>query len=661
MFRPAKMNKLSIITLDEYSDNLISTLHEAGLVQIQDISEYIQEDIEWRQILKPAGLKSQTTDIISFLNRITSIVEFWKGVKKKKVSPVQLLKGFINPQIHEKIVIKELNQKEILEKAKVFLDEVEPGSKSIQNRLEEIESQNLKLETDLISAKNLVFLDFDVKDLRDSDHTFTITGKLGLEIYNNFMEELNEITDELIIFDCDSDEENKKTIIIISLNKYRENFIKLLRKFEFERFDISRLSGKPKNVMESIKIQIKDLKKEKSELINEADVISKKWMDKILTLKEQLEIERERNEIFSNFAKTDKTYMLEAWVLEKNVNKAIELIKISTEDHSIVDIKNPDGEENIPTHQENPTFAKPYEFLLNMFDSPNYKEIDPTIGIAIIFPFFFGFCLTDGFYGILDAIVGFILYRGLGRNSKTFRSFGVILIACGLWALILGLATNGFIGNLFPGYLGINLPTVIANFDAFVYPQNLLIIALICGIFQICLGLVIGAYNNLKKGAIGEAVGDQICWLIIIIGAVLLILSYVLGFGSIYIGASLVIIGIILNVYRNGLFGLMDVMGLVGTVFSYSRLLALCLSTGGIALAVNIVAFDVVTLIPVIGAILTPIVLVFGHSANAAIQSLGAFINSLRLHYVEYFSQFYEGGGKKFRPFLAKRKITTFD
>jgi V/A-type H+-transporting ATPase subunit I len=63
-------------------------------------------------------------------------------------------------------------------------------------------------------------------------------------------------------------------------------------------------------------------------------------------------------------------------------------------------------------------------------------------------------------------------------------------------------------------------------------------------------------------------------------------------------------------------------------------------------------------MIPVIGVILAPIIFVFGQIANGAFQTLGAFINSLRLHYVEFFAQFYIGGSKKFRAFRAKRKYT---
>jgi len=661
MFKPARMRKLSIITLDDCCDPLISSLHEQGVVQIHDVSERIRGDLEWREILKPSPVGSHTTEIISFLMRITSVNDFWDSVKRKKVSPLDMIKGFVNPEVPEKKEIKSLNREEVLENAKILLDKVEPRTKTIQGRLDKLESQKIQLETDLKSAKDLEFLDLDMAYLRDTEHAAIITGKLNSEAFSKFQDELTTLTDEIIIFLSGIDAEGNISLVIITLKENKEDINKVLRKFEFERFDTSHLSGRPKDAIKNVEIQIMDLEKEKEELITEVNEISGEWEEELLVLKEQLEIERERNEIFSSFGKTDKTQLIEAWVKEKDLDQALDLIKKSTDEHVIINVQNPDGEDDIPVHLENPRFAKPFEFMTKMYSPPQYNEIDPTIFFALVFPFFFGFCLTDGLYGIFVITAGVLLFMGIGKINKTLRDFGLIMIAAGTWTVVLALLTNGFMGDIFPTYLNTQIPVVIQSVDAFKFPQNILIMALLCGVIYTITGLTIGTYNNLKKGAIAEALGDQICWLILILGVILLGVAYLFNLFSIYIGVGVAVVGLILLIYHNGLFGLMDVMGLLGTIFSYSRLLALCLSTGGMAMAVNIVAFKVVGPIPIIGVVLTALVLIFGHPANAMIQSLGAFIHSMRLHYVEFFSQFYTGDGKKFRPFLAKRKITKLE
>jgi V/A-type H+-transporting ATPase subunit I len=381
-----------------------------------------------------------------------------------------------------------------------------------------------------------------------------------------------------------------------------------------------------------------------------------------MIFKELLEIEKQRSEIFSSFGETENTVMFEGWVTVKNLEKALEVIETTTEGYSIVDVSDPDVEnDKIPVQLDNPRFAKPYELFVNMYSPPDYREFDPTILMAIIFPFFFGYCLTDAGYGLIDAVIGLIIFRGLGRNSKLMSNIGLILVACGVWAFILGMVTNGFIGDLFPRWIIAGaLPTTIAAVDAFVNPQNILYLALVIGVIHVNMGLLIGAYNNITRGDVREAMGAQIVWFVLEAGIIILAAAYItsgLTSGMIF-GGPVILLSLIMLIYFNGAFGVMDLTGFLGTILSYARLLALCLSTGGIAMTVNILAGLSESLIPYIGFILAPIIFIGGHIANCAFQSLGAFINSLRLHYVEYFAQFYIGGSEKFKAFRTKRKYT---
>ena len=124
------------------------------------------------------------------------------------------------------------------------------------------------------------------------------------------------------------------------------------------------------------------------------------------------------------------------------------------------------------------------------------------------------------------------------------------------------------------------------------------------------------------------------------------------------IGGVLVIACIGMLVYANGAYGVMDIFGFMGDVLSYARLLALCLATGGIAMTVNILAQMLNNMVPYAGIVLAILIFIFGHIANFAFQVLGAFINALRLNYVEFFSQFFMGGKDKFEAFKASRTFT---
>ncbi len=96
----------------------------------------------------------------------------------------------------------------------------------------------------------------------------------------------------------------------------------------------------------------------------------------------------------------------------------------------------------------------------------------------------------------------------------------------------------------------------------------------------------------------------------------------------------------------------------IGVVLSYIRLMALGMCTGGVAVAINVIAWMVLK-IPVVGIGAAIIVLVGGHTYNIAVNVLGAFVHSLRLQYVEFFPRFYAGGGSRFEPLREKFNYIT--
>ena len=94
-----------------------------------------------------------------------------------------------------------------------------------------------------------------------------------------------------------------------------------------------------------------------------------------------------------------------------------------------------------------------------------------------------------------------------------------------------------------------------------------------------------------------------------------------------------------------------DITGFFSDILSYSRLMALGLTTGIIATTINTLGT-----LPgkgVVGVIAFAVIFVAGHAMNLAINMLGAYVHCNRLHYVEFFKQFYEGGGKLFTPFAV--------
>lgn len=109
-----------------------------------------------------------------------------------------------------------------------------------------------------------------------------------------------------------------------------------------------------------------------------------------------------------------------------------------------------------------------------------------------------------------------------------------------------------------------------------------------------------------------------------------------------------------------GLYGLYNVAsGYLGDILSYSRLLALGLCTGVIATVINMLGTELVSN-TVMKAVVLVFVCLFGHTLNIAINLIGAYVHTNRLQYVEFFSKFYEGGGRSFTPLKINTKHYKF-
>jgi vacuolar-type H+-ATPase subunit I/STV1 len=107
-----------------------------------------------------------------------------------------------------------------------------------------------------------------------------------------------------------------------------------------------------------------------------------------------------------------------------------------------------------------------------------------------------------------------------------------------------------------------------------------------------------------------------------------------------------------------GGYALYGATGYIGVVLSYIRLMALGMCTGGVAVAINVIAWMLLP-VPIVGIGAALIVLIVGHTYNIAVNVLGAFVHSLRLQYVEFFPRFYSGGGERFTAFREANQFVS--
>ncbi len=661
MFKTARMRKIRIVTLDKYVAPTVDALHESGLIQVSDISESIQQDPELAELVIPSKATPYTGKLSSLLMKTNGISELLGNSLSEGHGLKDTIMSFISPDMPVQKDIEKLDTTAFIEKAEETLAKVESKTSVIEGKLSALDAETSELKSNKSLAKRLSNFDMDLALLKDSKYTSITVGRINAESTSEIKNELSNLTDELEMFTVPTDD--GEIITVVTLKEFNDDVYSTLRKFDFEKIEIGNVEGTPEHVISSADSRLLTIESERAAVKGELRAVAEQWDDEILALKEQLENEKDKNEILSSFVQTKDAYILEAWVPVKDTEKVEQLVESSSEGHcafETIEIEGTD-DEDVPVLQQNGWYAKPFEYLVDMYSPVRYNEIDPTIFVALTFPFFFGFCLTDAVYGLVVSLIGVVLIKGIGKVKESMNSFGWILVWSGLWAVVLGLLTNGFIGDFPERIMGYRLPTVFAPVEAFKHPDTILIIAIAFGLLYTNLGFIVGAINNLRYGNVKEAIGSQICWFVFEAGIVFLALGYLMpaiGMAGMALGGILILATIVMLIWANGAYGVMDIFGYMGDVLSYARLLALCLATGGIAMTVNILAAMIDSMVPFAGIVLAVLIFIFGHIANFAFQVLGAFINALRLNYVEFFSQFFMSGKGKFEAFKASRTFT---
>ncbi|MFH1788490.1 MAG: V-type ATP synthase subunit I [Candidatus Altiarchaeota archaeon] len=442
--------------------------------------------------------------------------------------------------------------------------------------------------------------------------------------------------------------------------KDKEELERIIRKTGCERLAFSG-EGRVNDILEEIGDELSRVKAGQSMLEEEIRASFNADYRRLLELKEQLSIEKKRCEVFIRCGQTEKTILMRLWIPLSRKEEAIALINRETSDVNLIEAdENP---ADAPIILKNPPIIRSFEVLTKLFSPPRYGDIDPTPLIAPTFALFFGLMLTDAVYGILLAGAAYALMKKYGRYSKGLYDLCTILAVCGISAVLFGILTGSYLGDLVGKYVlgGVGSQSVALWKDPLYKTNSIIFLAAVCiaGFIHLFLGYFMGAYESLRRGDVKGALMNYGSWFMLACGAITVAAA---GYGKIPAGAAsigygLSLLGLGFLFAGSGLMAFLEIVGLVGNTLSYARLLALALTTAGIAMTFNFLA-QISLKIPYIGLFVAAIVFIFGHVINILMNALGGFVHALRLHYVEFFGTFYPGGGREFEPFMEDRIYT---
>lgn len=487
-------------------------------------------------------------------------------------------------------------------------------------------------------------------------------------------------------FECEivSHEEGRSCVVVICHKECEEKVFAALRNLGFA-YPADPTKHPPEVRYSRLAEENKKLKKAIEESEDKIISLSPSRRD-IEFLCDYFSIKKGRYEALGNAVAGDTTVIISGYVPADRVSDFESAVGEFAAAYTVTDPA-PD-DDNVPTLLRNKPIISAVEPITDMYSPPGKGDVDPNPIMAAFYYLLFGIMLSDAGYGLLMAIgcgIAKFKFKPSGKLKKTVDMY----FWCGLATLFWGTLFGSWFGDIFEvvssqffgiADLGAHLNTLL-GFNLFKEglavwfqpvndPMKLMLYSFLFGIIHLFVGLGASFVKMWKNGNKTGAIFDVIPVYLLVLGIAPIGASILIDVpGPVKsIGKWLALAGTVLIVLTAGrdsknivgklglgLYGLYNTAsGWLSDILSYSRLLALGLCTGVIASVVNTLG-TIPSNLTVKAIMLVP-VFIFGHTVNMAINLIGTYVHTNRLQYVEFFSKFYEGGGRSFTPLKADTK-----
>ena len=414
MFKPQRMSKLSIVGPKTMQKKIVDKLYN---LKVYHIVDHIKD--EKLDIGEPF---ENADDISSLLIKIRAMISYFKLNTSDFSKDIE---SFRNKS-------REFSYKE----GKRIVEKLYKSFTKNVSMLKDTDTEIKRKNTQIEKLRILRKLKLDVRLLRQYESLRYFTGYLnrvkGLE------KDISSITNDFTLHRTMHGKRNIFALFVVKEKK--EEMQKLLEKrgftsidfFDIKELNIVFLKG---TVLEQ---RVKKLEIERKKINKEIESIKRNWSRQLVIYEDILTGESVKSEAPLRFASTQEAFFIKGWLPEKRVEKITEILNELTNNKIFIKSEPVTEEDDVPVELENPKLVSSFEFFMNLYALPKYKEIDPTFFIFLTFPLFFGFMLGDMGYGLITLLLFWLLKKKIPKAKNFFNILMFASVATILFGALFG-------------------------------------------------------------------------------------------------------------------------------------------------------------------------------------------------------------------------------
>jgi V/A-type H+/Na+-transporting ATPase subunit I len=471
-------------------------------------------------------------------------------------------------------------------------------------------------------------------------------------------------------------EGGQQPLIAITTRTRRQALEKSLDQAGFQRDRLPTMEGETTATL--IKSRQSEEKRAMEELLQTNEQLRKLAVQAakpLASFKRLTNVERRLLEAEQNLPGTEAVVLLSGWVTAARAPALEQRLSEITGGRCAINIRAAENveEEQVPVLLRNVRWLRPFEMLVIAYGLPRYKELQPVLFVAISFVLMFGMMFGDAGQGMVLALGGLVaLFMG---HTQKVRDTGLLLIYGGISSIAFGIVYGSYFGLVQLKRYALWHDPLEGN------PITLMYAAIGLGVVILSLGLILNIINRFWRGDIIGGFLDKfgVVGLMFYWGVLALIMKFtalqarglanlalILLLGIPFVGWALKgPLEYALRRHRNhngtaqpfrslstaitdSLVGIFEaVLSYLANTISFVRIAAYSMSHAALLVATFMVATEVQRS-SIAGSVL---IIIFGNLAAILLEGVIVSVQALRLEYYEFFSKFFSGAGKAFKPF----------